>query len=237
MQASPGSRSGSGEAGEGRPRTGFSYQSAVPISPSLDDLARAAGGRPSIASLYPSQSAGMPLLSKPRSDSIGSTAASLAAMPKSASLPNVRRAHKVAPTLNLVVVGARRTGKTGFVRTFLASAKMAGGVEMAARARQRVDQFGTGGRGGGVRRTARAESVTVDVAESGERTTLSMLDTPGLVMFPGRSARSGDEVEVDRQLGEIVRIVEAKFEETLALVSKHQRVADPKTAHRVLNTG
>lgn len=201
-----------------RTGNGFSYRSAVPISPSLDDLARAAGGRPSIASMYPSKASALPPLTKSRSTSINSTSASLTPLPKSASLPNVRRAHKAAPTLNLLVAGPQRTGKTGFVRTFLRNVRLAGGAEVAARARERVEEFERGA-GRGVERTGRVERVGVEVVEEGERTAVTVVDTPGLKGCYGTSRSMADEMEMERQVEEIVRMVEARFEETLAVVS------------------
>ncbi|KAK4690750.1 hypothetical protein P7C70_g9498, partial [Phenoliferia sp. Uapishka_3] len=123
----------------------------------------------SIASLYPSTVASPPPLPP-------------GGIPKSASLPNVRRSHKVPPTFNIIVVGAKKTGKTALIKTILGNLKLSGTAEMKGR----VERFGlVSGRGFGqepkVARTVKAQAVSVDVVQGRqEKFTLTCIDTVGL---------------------------------------------------------
>ncbi|KAM0748337.1 hypothetical protein T439DRAFT_328318 [Meredithblackwellia eburnea MCA 4105] len=197
----------------------------------------------SIASLYPS-----PALSPP-------TPAVPFSIPKSASLPNVRRSQKLPPTFNIIVVGAKNTGKTSWIRTVLGNVNLvpsgvavvsgaASGDDKTETNTSTVEKFGMVG--DKIGRTVKSQSITVDVLSAasvtksqsrgarlgraragsvsassingvaaGDKFSLTCVDTVGLDVPLGPEVRVGDELEVERQLGATLRMIEARFDETL----------------------
>ena len=131
----------------------------------------------SIASLYPSPATLPPPPSLPP---LG--------VPKSASLPNVRRAHKSPPTFNLIVVGAKKTGKTALVKTLLGNLAVLGNEDELAR----VARFGlvSGRQEPKVARTQKAQAVTVEVLGRGDKFQLTVIDTVGLDIPMGEIGRA-----------------------------------------------
>ncbi|KAL8290588.1 hypothetical protein RQP46_002846 [Phenoliferia psychrophenolica] len=193
-------------------------------------FAASPGGRHSssfsIASLYPSPSAA---LTPPTPE-----LPPISTMPKSASLPNVRRSQRVPPTFNLICVGAKKTGKTALVKTLLANLSLAGTVEDRARA----DRFGlvSARQEPKVARTTRAQAVSIDVQGRGDKFNLTVIDTVGLDI-PMSEARVGDELDVERQMSGILRTIEARFDETLKsenLVFRHSHRAHDSHIHLAL---
>ena len=167
-----------------------------------------------IASLYPSPSAStthsVPYTSTFRaSTSYDAQLSNLALTP---SLPNVRKSLKLPPTLNLLVAGARNSGKTSWIKTFLGTVRAANSTEEA-----RLSDFAVVG-SHGVGRTKRATQVGCEiVVEGGGRLALSILDTVGLEV-PYTLGKVGDAQEVEQQVASIVKDIEDRFEVTLAAV-------------------
>ncbi|ORY76867.1 hypothetical protein BCR35DRAFT_305612 [Leucosporidium creatinivorum] len=208
--------------------SGFGPQFGAPSwDPHASSGAREGGGRLSIASLYPSPTAG---LNTPSTGGGGG-------IPKSASLPSIRRSHKIPPTLNVMVVGARGTGKTSWIRTLLGNLDLAGtkGKGERAAGEERIAQFGAkeGGRGK-VERTKKLDSVTVDVLNRGERTSLTVVDTVGWEAALGGLSNVAQELEMERQLSAVMRNVEGRFDETLkaeAQLIRHSHRAHDSHLH------
>lgn len=133
------------------------------------------------------------------------------------SLPNVRKSLKAPPTFNLIVVGAERSGKTSFVKTLLENLELSEGIkgDNGGEMMQRIREFGmmkttttTGGRK--LNKTRKIESISVECVERGEKLGITVIDTPGL--------KRGDKRQVERQLEEIVKLIEDRFDETLKAV-------------------
>lgn len=217
--------SSSSRQGPDSPPRGSAYISASHPAGFTDPQPRSSqregGGRFSIASLYPSPTAG---LSTPSSASVR----------PSASLPNVRRSQKIPPSLNIMVVGARNTGKTSWIRAFLGNADLAGTAGRGQRkeAEERIATFGVarGGRGTMVERTRSLESMTVEVMNRGEKMSLTVVDMAGWETSLGGSSSVAEELEVERQLNGVIRNIEGRFDETLKAVS--QSIRDVRRAPR-----
>lgn len=91
----------------------------------------------------------------------------------------IRKAARSPPCLNIMVVGAARTGKTSFLQTLLATAELTGAASTKAEAQARIRNFGM--QKGASEGTKEVDSVSVGV-RGGDRETiaLTVVDTPGL---------------------------------------------------------
>ncbi|SCV73684.1 BQ2448_6114 [Microbotryum intermedium] len=206
---------------------------------------RSSGSRQSIASLYPSPNIGVDfdsfsLLQTPHAfaNGLGATRGPIRSrMIKSTSTPNfVRRSHRVAPPLNLIVVGAKSTGKTGWIRTFLGTLEL--GAE-ASKSRASIRSFGMGEslrqssrRMGKILPTRETQTISVEVmGPHHEKIALTCVDTVALdrseeeeggkgMSPPTRGWGALDELKVERQLAKVLRIVEERFDETLKAESQ-----------------
>lgn len=163
----------------------------------------------SISSLYPSPTAtGVPPLPSFASN-----------LPKSVSLPNVRRAHKQAPPFTIVLAGARRTGKTSWLNCLLGNVTLAGGSSAERESRGKIREFNKDNAAVGARARRRDQStLSIEIVERGEKIALNVIDTEGLDI-PLASERRGDDYAADLQVQSIVKLVEERFEESLKAVS------------------
>lgn len=156
----------------------------------------------------------------------------LSSLSTSTSLPNVRKAIRLPPTLNLVVVGARGTGKTSWIKTLLGTVKTS-----TLEDSHKSHSFGTSRSTGNVARTRQTAEVKSELLlESGEKLALTVRDTVGLEI-PFEAGRTGDALEVERQVGAIVRDIEDRFEATIASeaqVSRHSQRAQDHHLHLCL---
>ncbi|GAA5993924.1 hypothetical protein JCM11641_005396 [Rhodosporidiobolus odoratus] len=195
-------------------------QTGLPPLPPGPANVNYAVSRRSIASFYPSPnlapapseplppppfSSSTTVAKSPSSPAALSTSATTAQSPvptqRSRLSASIRRPRRAAPSYNILLVGAKRTGKTGFasaLREVLPLAPGGRGEEVADEAV-------------GVRRT------TFDVLDAGERISLSILDTPGLdiPLFPTSPLSEAEHVLLDQRLGDLTRFVEARLEQTL----------------------
>lgn len=164
------------------------------IPPPLPGPASGAG-QTSIASLYSRRaSTGRPSTSTPTSNGHAPTidphaqpaaaaqAQSIPRLPKSPSLQMHKRP-KLAPAFNLAVVGARRTGKTSFIRALVSRCELAHQRVSVAGEQdlKRVSAFGAhAGHGTRVKSTEFTESLNLEVLDSrGDRLSLTCVDAPG----------------------------------------------------------
>lgn len=92
-----------------------------------------------------------------------------------------------------------------------------GGKRERAEAEQRIREFGEGR--GRQQRTCEMESVSVEVEEEGEKMSLTLVDTPDWEAPRGGRPSVADDLDMERQMGGIVREMERRFEETLKAVS------------------
>lgn len=172
----------------------------------------------SIAALYSSPSASaVPYTSTFRaSTSFDAQLSTLATTPP--SLPNVRKSLKLPPTLNLLVAGARSSGKTSWIKTFLGTIRAANANEEA-----KLSQFAVVTENGIARTRAFTQVAAEIVVEGGGRLALTILDTAGLEV-PYQVGKVGDAQVVERQVASIIADIEARFEITLAAV-RHRPVS------------
>ncbi|EIW81062.1 hypothetical protein CONPUDRAFT_82138 [Coniophora puteana RWD-64-598 SS2] len=114
-----------------------------------------------------------------------------------------------APAFNIMVVGARGTGKTSFLRLLLESADPSPSATDEQRASIRKFLSGAPSR------TEAMESATMEITESRvDRLLLSVIDTPGLDFGEGR------ELRAERQMNAIMRYLDAQYADTMNEESK-----------------
>ncbi|SCZ88497.1 BZ3500_MvSof-1268-A1-R1_Chr10-2g02979 [Microbotryum saponariae] len=235
--------------GESPTKTTMTRSSSYP-----QNVARGSATRQSIASLYPSPNIGVDfdsfsLLQTPQAlanglgpsgggGGGGFVAPNRSRVTKSSSTPNfVRRSHRVAPPLNLIVVGAKSTGKTGWIRTFLGNLELGSD---APKSRESIRNFGIGDpssrrgakRKGKIVPTWQTQTISIEViGPHNEKIALTCVDTVALDRSDEEDGVKGmsplsrgwsalDEMKVERQLGKILRIVEERFDETLKAESQ-----------------
>ncbi|KDE06851.1 hypothetical protein MVLG_02887 [Microbotryum lychnidis-dioicae p1A1 Lamole] len=220
---------------------------------SPQNIARGTASRQSIASLYPSPNIGVDfdsftLLQTPQAlanglgpngrGGAGFAAPIRSRVTKSSNTSNfVRRSHRVAPPLNLIVVGAKSTGKTGWIRTFLGNLELGSD---APKSRESIRNFGIGDsasrkgakRKGKIVPTRQTQTISIEViGPHNEKVALTCVDTVALDRSDEEEGVKGlsplsrgwnalDEMKVERQLGKILRIVEERFDETLKAESQ-----------------
>lgn len=123
-----------------------------------------------------------------------------------------RRSHRknrAPPAFNLMVVGARATGKTSFLRLLLETAD----ISPNATEDQRVglDRF----LNGSLKHTQQINTACVEICESRyDRVLLTVIDTPGLDFSNGR------ELRVERQVSGIIKYLDAQYADTMNEESK-----------------
>ncbi|GAA5874432.1 hypothetical protein JCM1840_000778 [Sporobolomyces johnsonii] len=172
--------------------------------------------RRSIASFYPSPTSNLSL-GLPKSTSLPSLLSPTPSFaPSTQRSRSFRKSKKQPPTYNILLAGARGTGKSGFVRALSESVQLAKGATI---------EKGKVQLAGGLE----AETTSLDVMEAGERVALTLLDSPGLAI-PMGSGRGGSsslssEIGTERQVDEIIRLLEARFRATL--LGEAQVVREP----------
>lgn len=123
-----------------------------------------------------------------------------------------RRSHRknrASPAFNLMVVGARGTGKTSFLRLLLETAD----ISPNATEDQRVglDRF----LNGSLKHTQQLNTACVEICESRyDRVLLTVIDTPGL------DFGDGHELRVERQVSGMIKYLDAQFADTMNEESK-----------------
>lgn len=163
----------------------------------------------SIASLYPSSAY---TTSPPPVPTIPS-------IPKSHSLPNIRKIHKLLTCYNLICIGSKSTGKTAFIKTLIRNLALVKSSHEKD-ALNRIEAFGNQkllNSGAG----KKSEIINLEiVTDAKEKINLSIVDTVGLDVQSGNSIGSiGHEMELERQLDALMRIIEDRFQDSLAAVS------------------
>ncbi|KAF9241119.1 Septin-domain-containing protein [Melanogaster broomeanus] len=140
----------------------------------------------------------------------GPTISSLS--PSSAGTITNRRTHRknrTPPAFNLMVVGARGTGKTSLLRLLLDTAEISPNATEDQRAAW--DRF----LDGGLKPTASINTACVEICESRyDRVQLTVIDTPGLDFSPGQ------ELSVERQVTSIIRYLDELYADTMNEESK-----------------
>ncbi|KAI0304528.1 Septin-domain-containing protein [Multifurca ochricompacta] len=120
-----------------------------------------------------------------------------------------QRRTRAPPKLNLMVAGARGTGKTSLLRLLLDTADISSAATVEQRAS--FDRFMRGG----VKATPRIHSTTIDILESRfDRVLLSVIDTPGLDFQEGR------ELKLERQVSNIMKYLDGLYADTMSEESK-----------------
>ncbi|KIK99863.1 hypothetical protein PAXRUDRAFT_822315 [Paxillus rubicundulus Ve08.2h10] len=131
--------------------------------------------------------------------------------PSSAGTTNRRthRKNRTPPAFNLMVVGARGTGKTSLLRLLLDTAE----ISPTATEDQRTawDRFLKGG----LKHTQSINTACVEIRESRyDRVLLTVIDTPGLDFSPGQ------ELSVERQVTSVIRYLDEQYADTMNEESK-----------------
>lgn len=127
-------------------------------------------------------------------------------------VPSPRRSHRKSrtpPAFNLMVVGARGTGKTSFLRLLLETAD----ISPNATEDQRVglDRF----LNGSLKHTQQINTACVEICESRyDRVLLTVIDTPGL------DFSDGHELRVERQVSGMIKYLDTQYADTMNEESK-----------------
>lgn len=133
---------------------------------------------------------------------------------KSCTVPALssRRSHRknrASPAFNLMVVGARGTGKTSLLRLLLETADLSPNATEDQRVG--LDRF----LNGSLKHTQQINTACVEICESRyDRVLLTVIDTPGLD-FSG-----GHELQVERQVSEMIKYLDAQYADTMSEESK-----------------
>lgn len=186
-----------------------SYQQVQPL-PSNRNANQHRSSSQSIASLYPSSAYTISPPPLPTS------------IPKSHSLPNIRRVHKLLTCYNLICVGAKLTGKTAFIKTLIRNLSLIKSSHEKD-ALNRIEAFGNNSNQTLINSGSNKKSEIINleiVTDAKEKINLSIIDTIGLDVLTGNSIGSvNHEMELERQIDAIMRIIEDRFEESIAAVS------------------
>ncbi|CAG8645580.1 14561_t:CDS:2 [Cetraspora pellucida] len=122
-----------------------------------------------------------------------------------------RRKHAVSQ-LNLMVVGFSSLGKTSFIRMlFETLCRLKEDTELPASLFKRAETA----QDAEAARTKELYSFTLDIEEEGEKISLTLVDCPGFVR--------DNELRLDVQVTEVLRYIEAQFDQTLAEETKVKR--------------
>ncbi|CAG8671687.1 24630_t:CDS:2 [Dentiscutata erythropus] len=122
-----------------------------------------------------------------------------------------RRKHAVSQ-LNLMVVGFSSLGKTSFIRMlFDTLCRLKEDLEVPPSLSKRAETA----QDAEAARTKELYSFTLDIEEEGEKISLTLVDCPGFVR--------DNELRLDVQVTEVLRYIEAQFDQTLAEETKVKR--------------
>nr|GAT60217.1 septin family p-loop GTPase [Mycena chlorophos] len=120
-----------------------------------------------------------------------------------------QRRARVSPTFNLMVVGARRTGKTSLLRLLVETADVSPTATPDQRAA--MQRFLRGS----PKATQAIETACLEITESRyDRVLFSVIDTPGLDFVEGR------ELKLERQVNGIIKYIDAQYADTMSEESK-----------------
>ncbi|KAF7298964.1 Septin family p-loop GTPase [Mycena indigotica] len=120
-----------------------------------------------------------------------------------------QRRARVSPTFNLMVVGARRTGKTSLLRLLVETADISPTATPDQRAA--MQRFLRGS----PKSTTAIETAVIEICESRfDRVLFSVIDTPGLDFIEGR------ELKLERQVNSIIKYIDAQYADTMSEESK-----------------
>ncbi|KAH9947585.1 Septin-domain-containing protein [Amylocystis lapponica] len=112
-------------------------------------------------------------------------------------------------TFNIMVVGAKGTGKTSLLRLLLDTADIS--PTATAEQKSAMERFLRGP----PKRTDSIQAACVEICESRyDRLLLSVIDTPGL------NFQEGHELKLDRQVSSIVKYLDTQFADTMSEESK-----------------
>lgn len=125
-------------------------------------------------------------------------------MPPARSTPTAsRRARPSPPTLNIMVVGRRSSGKTSWLKTLLSGLELAPGANKAEHA-QRVEAFC---RDEHTNATKTTSSLSIDIlSDTQDRIALTLFDTVGLPDGSGVY-----ELTAEHQVSALMRVIEDSF--------------------------
>ncbi|KAF7314283.1 Septin family p-loop GTPase [Mycena kentingensis (nom. inval.)] len=120
-----------------------------------------------------------------------------------------QRRARVPPTFNLMVVGAKRTGKTSLLRLLVETADVSPTATNDQRtAMQRFLR-------GSPKTTGQIETACIEICESRfDRVLFSVIDTPGLDFTEGR------ELKLERQVNAVIKYIDAQYADTMSEESK-----------------
>ncbi|CAG8758164.1 43734_t:CDS:2 [Gigaspora margarita] len=122
-----------------------------------------------------------------------------------------RRKHAVSQ-LNLMVVGFSSLGKTSFIRMLYDTlCRLKEDIELPTSLSKRAETA----QDAEATRTKELYSFTLDIEEEGEKISLTLVDCPGFVR--------DNELRLDVQVTEVLRYIEAQFDQTLAEETKVKR--------------
>ncbi|KAF8558242.1 Septin-domain-containing protein [Imleria badia] len=120
-----------------------------------------------------------------------------------------QRRNRTPPAFNLMVVGARGTGKTSLLRLLLDTADLSPAATGEQRAA--LDSFLKGG----LKHTQTINTACIEISESRyDRILLTVIDTPGL------DFASGKELSVERQVTSIIKYIDEQYAATMNEESK-----------------
>ncbi|KAJ7069728.1 septin family protein [Mycena amicta] len=123
--------------------------------------------------------------------------------------PRSSQRRRVAPTFNLMVVGAKRTGKTSLLRLLVETADVSPTATPDQRAA--MQRFLRGS----PKSTQVIETACIEICESRfDRVLFSIIDTPGLDFVEGR------ELKLERQVNGIIKYIDAQYADTMSEESK-----------------
>ncbi|KAH6912615.1 Septin-domain-containing protein [Coprinopsis sp. MPI-PUGE-AT-0042] len=120
-----------------------------------------------------------------------------------------QRRARVPPTFNLMVTGAKGTGKTSLLRLLLETAE----VSPTATPDQKIALEGF--LKGSTKSTQTIQAACVEISESRfDRILFSVIDTPGLDFQEGR------ELKLERQVNAVIKYIDQQYADTMSEESK-----------------
>jgi len=123
-----------------------------------------------------------------------------------------QRRARIAPTFNLMVAGAKGTGKSSLLRLLIDTADISPGA--TTEQRSAMDRFLRDSN----KRTEHIDTACVEICESRfDRILLSVIDTPGLNM------QEGNELKLERQVSGIMKYLDLQYADTMDEVREQSR--------------